>query len=278
MTGRDSGPVAIRESMLEMDDNSLQMAWYVSHYVSCLIKYGILNGNQLRFVLNDSYRTEVCLLYPPHIIAIAAIYLAFSLHLPASIFGPAIASPVPIPNSAGAEPAAPTAATTQDNQGRRTSVSPASAAIAASSSLAAAAAAGSNVSRANKATVPPAGKTDPITFLASLNVQLPIVLEAVQEMISLYSLWKSYEDAPSSSASTNAIGAGLTSNESPGERVSSDTGGATRVNLPSVGLGLSNPAAAPGAGDERVIQILARMRTNREMDLAHPANAGQTAK
>ena len=27
MTGRDSGPVAIRESMLEMEDNQLQVAW-----------------------------------------------------------------------------------------------------------------------------------------------------------------------------------------------------------------------------------------------------------
>jgi hypothetical protein len=30
MTGRDSGPVAIRESMLEMEDNQLQVAWWGS--------------------------------------------------------------------------------------------------------------------------------------------------------------------------------------------------------------------------------------------------------
>lgn len=30
----------------------------------------------------------------------------------------------------------------------------------------------------------------------------------------------------------------------------------------------------PGAGDDRAIQILNRMRMNRDMDLAHPANAG----
>lgn len=27
MTGRDSGPIPGRETMLDMDDNSLQMAW-----------------------------------------------------------------------------------------------------------------------------------------------------------------------------------------------------------------------------------------------------------
>lgn len=30
----------------------------------------------------------------------------------------------------------------------------------------------------------------------------------------------------------------------------------------------------PGAGDDRAIQILNRMRMNRDMDLAHPAHAG----
>ena len=32
-----------------------------------------------RFLLNDTYRTEVHLLYPPHIIALAALYIGFTL-------------------------------------------------------------------------------------------------------------------------------------------------------------------------------------------------------
>lgn len=28
MTGRDSGPIAARKTTLDMDDNSMQMAWY----------------------------------------------------------------------------------------------------------------------------------------------------------------------------------------------------------------------------------------------------------
>lgn len=34
------------------------------------------------FVLNDTYRTDLCLLYPPHIIALTALYITNSLHRP----------------------------------------------------------------------------------------------------------------------------------------------------------------------------------------------------
>ena len=33
-----------------------------------------------RFIINDTYRSELCLLYPPHMIAIAAIYLTLVLN------------------------------------------------------------------------------------------------------------------------------------------------------------------------------------------------------
>lgn len=32
------------------------------------------------FIINDSYRTDVCLLYPPHLIALSAIYLTVVLN------------------------------------------------------------------------------------------------------------------------------------------------------------------------------------------------------
>lgn len=34
---------------------------------------------RLRFILNDTYRTDLSLLYPPYLIALAALYLSFSL-------------------------------------------------------------------------------------------------------------------------------------------------------------------------------------------------------
>ncbi len=33
-----------------------------------------------RFIINDTYHSELCLLYPPHVFAIAAIYLTLVLH------------------------------------------------------------------------------------------------------------------------------------------------------------------------------------------------------
>ncbi|TFY51026.1 hypothetical protein EVG20_g11204, partial [Dentipellis fragilis] len=54
--GADDGPRywGTGEGKLELGEGPLQMAW---------------------LIINDTYRSELCLLYPPHLIAIAAIYL-----------------------------------------------------------------------------------------------------------------------------------------------------------------------------------------------------------
>jgi cyclin C len=54
--GDDGQPLARLE---ELEEAALQFAW---------------------FVLNDTYRTDISLLYPPHLIAIAALYLGLLLH------------------------------------------------------------------------------------------------------------------------------------------------------------------------------------------------------
>lgn len=105
------------------------------------------------------------------------------------------------------------------------------------------------------------GKTDLVTFLASLDVSLPIVLEIVQEMISLYACWKAFDEPP------NGNGAAGQTPATP----------ATPTNAMS-GLGMQNRLNGNvpiGPGDEKTIKLLARMRQAREVDLAHPANAGQ---
>lgn len=152
----------------------------------------------------------------------------------------------------------------------------------------------------------PRGTTDPITFLASLNVQLPLVLEIVQEVLSLYACWKAYEEPPHSTTSTSA---GQNGTQASGSSDKLDVqsgqttpilGGATgggvapipspnrliQALAPSLGGGFpglggrgtagggGGGTTQPGAGDDRAIQILNRMRMNRDMDLAHPANAG----
>ncbi|UZJ54519.1 hypothetical protein CBS101457_003839 [Exobasidium rhododendri] len=57
-SGDDEMPMAHLE---ELDEQVLQMAW---------------------FILNDTYRTDLLLLFPPHLIAVAAIFLALVLHDP----------------------------------------------------------------------------------------------------------------------------------------------------------------------------------------------------
>lgn len=262
-----------------------------------------------RFVLNDTYRSDLCLLYPPHLIAIASIYLSFSLHIPAHLFE---RKPPPIDTSSSS--VASVAAANREKAAQPTGTAPASPVVdkppttrppatasalstasvamvqshsessTSSGSTAAANAPAPGPSALTPATPapPPAaptptpstrppqsnvnrGKTDPITFLASLNVQMPIVLEIIQEIISLYALWRSFEEGP-------AIGATAQAGLNDGSK---SAGGMTPVptGTPS-SVGASTAAA--GKADERIVALLQKMRANRETDLAHPAHAGQT--
>lgn len=145
-------------------------------------------------MINDTFRSSLCLVHPPHLIAIAAIYLAFSLHPPVSDDDS---------TSLAAGPAAHTR--------RQSAPDPPS----------------------QKAI--PGGKTDAISFLASLNVSMPLVLEIVQEVIGLYELWNSLERAVAASS------ASATGKAAPGR-----------------------PKITTSGADERVVAILTRMRYERK--------------
>ncbi|KAI9448659.1 hypothetical protein F5148DRAFT_1292170 [Russula earlei] len=66
--GIDNGPRywGSGEGRLELGEGPLQTAWHV------VIPYS--------FIINDTYRSELCLLCPPHMIAIAAIHLTLVLN------------------------------------------------------------------------------------------------------------------------------------------------------------------------------------------------------
>lgn len=128
----------------------------------------------LRFIVNDTYRSELCLLYPPHLIAIAAIYLTLIVHqptraivvthLPSESQSQPSSNPQPQPSSVSAP------------QPRRSSRQASNASFPAESHK--------------------KSPQDPITFLAELNISLPLIATIAQEIISLYSLWDRYtEDA-----------------------------------------------------------------------------------
>ncbi|KAN0139195.1 Cyclin-like protein [Lactarius tabidus] len=76
--GIDNGPRywGTGEGRLELEEGPLQTAW---------------------FIINDTYRSEICLLYPPHMIAIAAIYLTLVLNDKTREAVQAQAAPVPPP-------------------------------------------------------------------------------------------------------------------------------------------------------------------------------------
>lgn len=99
------------------------------------------------------------------------------------------------------------------------------------------------------------GGTDPVAFLASANVSLPLVLEAVQQIVAFYALWRSYN------AMTGAGGAGSPGSPQPaGSTPSARSGG--------------NGGRTVSVMDETVVACLLRMRDERNADIAHPSSAG----
>ncbi|KPV77259.1 uncharacterized protein RHOBADRAFT_12067 [Rhodotorula graminis WP1] len=182
-TGGDEGK-ASRAGMLEMDDTALQMAW---------------------FIINDTFRSSLCLVHPPHLIAVAAVYLAFALHPPASASSQILASPTTPDDPAGG-------------------------------------------------VVGPGGHTDPITFLASLQVDTSLVLEIVQEIVSLYELWAQLEAGPSSSGNGSSAGPAAAAMGVGSSSTSSRSNAATATGR----------AQGP---DERVVAILRRMQEQRMRDI-----------
>jgi len=124
-------------------------------------------------IVNDTYRSHLCLLYPPHLIAIAAIYLTFILHPPAL---PEHSLPSDQDNLAeNALEHSPV------KQPRRSSRQANHASLTAP--------------------VSPKKPQDPTAFLSELNVSLPLIATIAQEIISLYTLWDQYKEDVSPDAS-----------------------------------------------------------------------------
>ncbi|KAI5474680.1 hypothetical protein MNV49_002675 [Pseudohyphozyma bogoriensis] len=96
---------------------------------------------------------------------------------------------------------------------------------------------------------------DAITFLSSINVDHAIILEIVQEILALYELWNALE--VTSAAGITGKGA-----STPG----TPTG--VMRNGVAVGAGGAGGGGKAVGVDERVIELLDRMRKDRQMDLA----------
>lgn len=105
-----------------------------------------------RFLLNDTYRTDVHLLYPPHIVALAVLYIGFTL-------------------------SSMTPTTRSRSHSTQQTFTLSAAEISAALSV-------------------PSPPKAPAEFLASFQVNLPVLMACVQEIIVLYPVWEKFEPVP----------------------------------------------------------------------------------
>jgi len=239
----DDGPRywGMGEGQLELSDDALQLAWcgvLFYWYSRSVLK------TTFRSVINDTYRSDLCLLYPPHLLAITALYLTLVLHAPTRDLVLQKSSP----NLAN-DPHASTL--------RRSS------------------------RQASASSTESKKQQDIIGFFAGLNVSMSLVSTIAQEMISLYSAWERFrEDGDASDTARGAFqaqthaGSPYSSTASVGnlKRTLSESrsGSHSRVGTPSEGTKESgNMDGVSVVTPLMLVQLLTRMRENRLSDLAH---------
>lgn len=230
------------EGKLELQDGALQMAW---------------------FIINDTYRTDLCLIHPPHLIAIAAIYLVLVLH-----------------NSTRSLIQAQSSSSSSQSVSRSSSHSqlqsqPSTAATPRRSS------------RSNAATHRKQPQ-DIVGFMAGLNVSMAHVATIAQEIIGLYALWDRYREDGTAGSGDSARG--VFAQHRPGYSGAKRAAGGESVGRSgSVGSGGTMSSGATPVTSESaeqgqqvvdagfLIQVLLRMREGRFADMAHPPSGRPVA-
>ena len=144
-------------------------------------------------IVNDSYNTDLCLLYPPRIISLTAIFLAVVLkptvqpsglqNYASSSSSPHSASPLQSPGGHGFP------ATSGPSGNPAMSASAAQSAFMMQSSL--------------KQAGPKLGKL--VDWLAESKVDMNAIVDAMQEMVSLYEVWEQYNERACKEAITKFV-------------------------------------------------------------------------
>ena len=240
------------EGKLELQEGALQMAWYVLHPL--LLGMGSSKAPG-RFIINDTYRSELCLLYPPHLVAIAAIYLTLVFHAPTrTSIQQSASSSQPHSSSQHSHPGSPT---------RRSSHS------------------------ASHSQKKQQHQQDVVGFMAGLNVSMNLVATIAQEIISLYALWDRYSEDPNANADSakssfmhkTSVASGSGATRRAGTR-SGRASGVIRDDLTVGGDVLTvqeDSARSEIVTPTFLVQLLVRMREQRMADLAHPASGRPVA-
>ncbi|EMD31748.1 hypothetical protein CERSUDRAFT_119333 [Gelatoporia subvermispora B] len=210
------------EGKLELEEGAVQMAW---------------------FIINDIYRSDLCLIYPPHLIAVTAIYLTLVLH-------------------------SSTRATIQ----AQTQSPPASSGASASSSPPTRRSSRSTASSHKKAA------QDIVGFMAALNVSMAHVAALAQEVLALYVLWDRYREDHTGDSARHAFTQGQISPfgaAAAGKQRSASvlSGTASSGGTPTTG---EQREDGPPQEPQQVVtpaflvHLLLRMREARLADMAHP--------
>ncbi|KAH7927034.1 cyclin-like protein [Leucogyrophana mollusca] len=221
------------DGQLELPDGALQLAWSI---------------------INDTYRSNLCVVYPPHLLAITALYLTLVLHSPTREMLQS--------HSSSAAQQVQSQLTEHQTSPRRSSRQ------------------ASHASNTGKKSA-----QDFIGFFADLNVSMPLIATIAQEIISLYTLWDRYkEDCPPDNTARTSFQGQATQAGSP---FSSTTHASRSGSLSGAGTPVTVAPEVPGDtqryGGTGVVtpvilmQILARMRENRLSDLSHPASGRPVA-
>jgi cyclin-C len=147
--------------------------------------------------------------------------------------------------------------------------------------------------QAHQASTPveqPKKPQDPISFLAELNVSLPLIATVSQEIISLYTLWDRYkeDDAPKTSREQgqSPFTGSASGSTSPtkrsvaGSRSASVNAGTSNAGTP---MNVAEDSAGPGWSEGSYVTpamlsvLLQRMREARLADISHPATGRPVA-
>lgn len=245
-----------------------------------------------RFLINDTYRSDICLMYPPHMIALASLYLVCVLN-PATRKGHLewMELQERLATSAAAQSAAPS---TRRSSRHSNSTPPTNISLSSDSSgthtanpSSAGTAGGQSQPRGGNGAnnVPP---QDFIGFWANLNVSMPTVALIAQEMLSFYALCGRLEGnsggPPGTEGQAQGNGRPRTSTRTGSKRTISARSDNGSNSTPSeISVLRDNLSLKDGEMSEKKIttaflmQLLLKMRAMREADVAHPSTGRPVA-
>ncbi|TDL17693.1 hypothetical protein BD410DRAFT_816457 [Rickenella mellea] len=202
------------------------------------------------FIINDTYRSDLCLLYPPHLIAITALYLtciiqphARKAHLEWAEFQQQAAAVA----MSTAQSQSESQAGTPTRRSSRHSSTPSSKEKEKDSP---APTPTPSISTSDPSSVPQRNKTpgppqDFVGFFAGLNVNMPLIASMAQEMLAFYVLCDRLKDDVTSNGAPKA-GQGVSATASQGRARGQATRGQTQAQTQTPGQ-VQTQSATPGA-------------------------------